>query len=41
MCSRIGTRQTDLPQLSNALGNEGWESGNVYGVEETRIEYEM
>jgi hypothetical protein len=41
MYSRIGTRQADLPQLSNALDNEGWESCNVYGVEETRTEYVM
>jgi hypothetical protein len=29
--NRIGTRQADLPQLSDALNREDWDSSNVYG----------
>jgi hypothetical protein len=30
--SRTGTRETDLPQLSDALVNEGWDNCYVYGT---------
>jgi hypothetical protein len=31
-CSIIGTRETDLAQVSDALDNENWDSCNLYGA---------
>jgi hypothetical protein len=40
-CSRIGTRQADLPQLSDTLGNEDWDNWIYVVIEETKTECVM